>query len=112
MGINPGEHREKMSLRWSKGVWLGRAHISDGHLLGTKEGVVTVRAVRRHVDEQKWNAVAVSEVTGTPGPEGYPGKEEPCCRRRHGAWGPCCIPWDPRVPRMHGLTPLPPQQGV
>lgn len=65
-GMTPGEHREKMEIRWHTGVWLGRSSLSDEHIIGLAEGVRLVRTVRRMSPENQWSAKAIQELIGVP----------------------------------------------
>ena len=43
----------KYDPRWRTGVWLGRHTASDAHVIGTPDGVIQVRTVRRLTREQR-----------------------------------------------------------
>ena len=43
----PGPIAHKLDTHWGYGIWLGRCHESDGHIIGSRRGWFVVRAVRR-----------------------------------------------------------------
>ena len=36
----------KLEMRWKPGLWLGKATDSDGHIVGTPDGILVGRSVR------------------------------------------------------------------
>ena len=59
--------KKKLKSRWSTGIWLGARDESNEILIGTEEGVIKVRTVRRKgTNEERWNAVQVDRMCGTP----------------------------------------------
>lgn len=62
----PGGQREKMKPMWSSGVRLGRSADSGEHLIGTKDGVVRVRAVRRSPAERRHHQDDMDKSIGLP----------------------------------------------
>ena len=47
--------RDKADSRWGEGVWLGIRDESGEHLIGTSEGVIKVRTIRRiSEDSERW----------------------------------------------------------
>ena len=58
---------DKLVCRWEKGVWLGVMDESGETIIGTSQGVVRCRDIKRISDvEDRWNAERVLEVQGTP----------------------------------------------
>ncbi len=48
-------------------MWLGKSIVADEHFVGTKEGVMAVRTVRRRAtDEEKFDLTLLKEFRGTP----------------------------------------------
>ena len=51
----------KLSMRWQSGVWLGRSHADNSHLVlsfalsGHGSGVLKIRSVRRVVEKDRWS---------------------------------------------------------
>ena len=67
--------KNKADLRWEERVWLGTRDRSGEVLVGTSEGIIKVRTVRRNGNEgAKWNEEAMSAMKGTPW-EPVPGRE-------------------------------------
>ena len=64
--LDVDENRNKLESRWEDGIWLGHARGSSEVLIGTREGVVRSRAIRRRPEEERWDAVSMLSVTGTP----------------------------------------------
>jgi hypothetical protein len=57
----------KLRSRWASGIWLGIREESGEVIIGTSEGVIKVRTVRRkgsHVE--RWCAVQLDAMQGTP----------------------------------------------
>ena len=53
--------------RWSDGVWLGIREESGEAMIGTKDGLMRTRTIRRKAShEQRWNKAKLDEVTATP----------------------------------------------
>ncbi len=43
----PGQHKLKLKEHWGFGIWLGFEATSDSHIIGTRHGCFTARAIRR-----------------------------------------------------------------
>ena len=57
--------KDKFNSRWESGIWLGIREESGETFVGTKEGVIKVRTVRRKSSEQdRWNAEEYKEMKG------------------------------------------------
>ena len=56
----------KMEERYHQGIWLGLRQKSDEALIGTENGVIKVRSVRRVVEEKRWEAKLFMGLKGTP----------------------------------------------
>ena len=68
MYLKPGQKgHHKLECRWEEGIWLGMRNISYEHYIGTPEGCVKVRDIRRfgHKRDQ-WNLELVNKVKGLP----------------------------------------------
>ena len=64
-----------MYCRWSDGVFLGVRDESGEVIIGTKEGVIKVRSIKRKASiEARWNKELIDSFKGTPW-EPVPGKE-------------------------------------
>ena len=70
-----GKH--KMEGRWKPGVWLGIRDRSSEVIVGTMEGCIKVRSVRKAPEEQKWGGEQWDNMKGTPWSPvpGRPGSE-------------------------------------
>ena len=74
-----GKH--KLSTRWGEGIWIGIKEESGEVLIGTTEGVIKVRTVRRKPEVNKWNVEMFKGMKGLPW-EPVPGRdsnEPPIC---------------------------------
>jgi len=59
--------KEKLRTRWATGIWLGVRDESNEIFIGTEEGVIKVRTVRRKgTHEERWNTVQIDRMKGTP----------------------------------------------
>ena len=53
--------------RWATGVWLGVREESNEIIVGTSEGAIKTRTIRRKADpKDSWNADELSAMKGTP----------------------------------------------
>ena len=56
-----------MMGRWSEGIWLGVREETGEAMIGTKDGVMRARTVRRKASSQeRWNRGKLDQVTMTP----------------------------------------------
>ena len=68
--------KNKMKSRWASGIWLGIRDESGEVIIGTDEGVIKCRTVRRKgTKEERWASGQVENMKGTPW-EPEPGREE------------------------------------
>ena len=59
--------KKKLQSRWASGIWLGIWDESSEIIIGTNEGCIKVRTVRRKgTDTERWNVVQIQEMKGTP----------------------------------------------
>ena len=64
-----------MDEQWHSGVWLGVMRQTEEVLVGTNEGTVKARSVRRKPWSSRWNLEDINNIKGAPwGP--VPGDEE------------------------------------
>ncbi|CAK0835766.1 unnamed protein product, partial [Prorocentrum cordatum] len=56
----------KINARWDKGIWLGKANVSDEHMIGTPRGRVFARSIARRPGEKRWNKNLFSQIICTP----------------------------------------------
>jgi hypothetical protein len=68
---NNVEHREKLALDWSDGLWVGRSTANDEHLVLTKDGIVKSRTVRRKQPEQQVDQQLFDQACGLPWSVGH-----------------------------------------
>ena len=69
------KHKKKGDYSWDEGIWLGIRDESGEYIIGTKDGVIKVRSVRRRGShEDRWNAEELMEMKGLPW-EPVPGRE-------------------------------------
>ena len=65
----------KADPRWDTGVWLGMRDRTGEYLIGTENGVIKVRTIRRKgMREQQWDPEVMSKMRGVPW-EPVPGRE-------------------------------------
>ena len=57
----------KFDSRWETGIWLGIRDESGESIVGTSEGVIKVRSIRRKgIAKERWDAEQFNKITGTP----------------------------------------------
>jgi hypothetical protein len=56
----------KLEPQWRDGVWLGVDARTDEVYVGTEEGVVRARDIRRRPADQRWSAEVLKKVKGVP----------------------------------------------
>ena len=68
MHKTPGlKGKDKMEVRWQEGIFLGVNDTSGEIRIGTGEGVVPARDMRRRArDEERWQADKVKGIIGVP----------------------------------------------
>ena len=59
-------HVAKLSSAWGYGCWVGRSAGSDAHIVGTKQGTVVCRTVKRMPLERRWDGDMLNSMRGTP----------------------------------------------
>ena len=58
--------KDKMNTRWGSGVWLGIREESNEVFVGTDEGVVKCRSIRRKAGPDRWDKDLFNSIKGTP----------------------------------------------
>ena len=67
--------KDKLNSRWSTGVWLGIREESGEVYIGTPDGVIKVRTIRRKAgDSLRWDKALLHSVRGLPW-EPVPGRD-------------------------------------
>ena len=62
-----GVREKTRESRWERGVWLGVFERSSEIIIGTPEGIVKARTVRRKGSaEESWDVELFNKFTGTP----------------------------------------------
>ncbi len=61
-----GEHKNSLQPRFRFAFYLGSRSRSGEHFVGTLEGVVRCRDVRRLTEDQRWDLEGLKAVKGTP----------------------------------------------
>ena len=56
----------KMESEWAEGIWLGHNRSSNEIIVGTRKGAVRAYAIRRKLEEDRWDAQMITEIRGTP----------------------------------------------
>jgi hypothetical protein len=75
-----------MRSRWSSGLWLGIRDESGEAIIGTDEGVMKCRTIKRKgTKEERWDLGQVEKMKGVPW-EPEPGREEVEIGVRLRAW--------------------------
>ena len=67
--------KEKADDRFGEGIYLGITTRSEEYIIGTKDGVLRARSIKRKGNrEEQWNVEQFKELRGTPW-EPIPGRE-------------------------------------
>ena len=61
----------KGSPTWLRGVWLGKVHTNDAHIVALQTGIFVTRSVRRLAPPDNWNADMVKNLDKPPWEYGY-----------------------------------------
>ena len=57
---------QKMEERFREGIFLGMRMRSDETIVGTADGVIKARTIRRRPEGEQWSAEEVKNMKGTP----------------------------------------------
>ena len=67
----------KLEARWNEGVWLGINPRTNMGIVGTPQGIIYARSIRRRPEGERWSADAVRRLRGTPSdPKGIQHQDE------------------------------------
>ena len=78
-----GRRAQKADNQWDRGLWLGKAHVSNEMILGTEQGTEMARAVKRLPEHLQVDLELLDKMVGTPwdpkltAPKGRPKKSPP-----------------------------------
>merc|ERR1739836_281266 len=61
----PNTEENKIESKLRDGVWLGVIDRTDETIIGTLEGVVKCRTIKRRPDGQQWNQEALEDMKGS-----------------------------------------------
>ena len=65
--MKPGSvGKDKFDNKWEDGVWLGVVNESGENIIGTSEGCIKVRAVKRKPIEKRWDKDHMGIMRGVP----------------------------------------------
>ena len=72
--------KDKFDSKWEEGVWLGVVDSSGEKIIGTADGCIKVRSIKRKSGEDKWNKAMMESVRGVPWEviPGHPERELKC----------------------------------
>ena len=56
----------KLRSNWNCGVWLGRDSQDDMHILGTRQGIVKARCVKRTIPSERYDQQLLLQMKGRP----------------------------------------------
>ena len=62
----PGALVNKLESAWLEGVWLGRDGKTDEHLIGTPNGMVRIRALKRRLERRRWDTNLLNAMVWDP----------------------------------------------
>ena len=64
-GNHFGRHG-KLRSNWNFGVWLARDSQDDMHILGTRQGIVKARCVKRTIPSERYDQQLLLQMKGRP----------------------------------------------
>ena len=62
----PGALVNKLESAWLEGFWLGSDSKTDEHLIGTPNGMVRSRALKRRVERRRWDVTLLNAMIWDP----------------------------------------------
>ena len=62
----PGALVNKLESAWLEGIWIGRDSKTDEHLIGTPNGMVRSRALKRRVERRRWDTTLLNAMIWDP----------------------------------------------
>ena len=62
----PGALVNKLESTWLERIWLGRDSKTDEHLIGTANGMVRSRALKRSVERRRWDPSLLKAMVWDP----------------------------------------------
>ena len=73
--MHPGiTGKHKLDNRWSSGVWLGMRERTNESIIGTSEGCLKARSIKRRPEALRWEKTQWDNLQGVPW-EPVPGRE-------------------------------------
>lgn len=72
----PGPIRYKLDSHWGYGVWLGRDHLSDSHIFGSRHGWFLVRCSRRLPEGSRGDKNLLLGLKGAPSQQRVMGMDQ------------------------------------
>ena len=67
-------HLAKDEPKWREGTWLGFIDMTNEHLIGTKNGSLKCRAIKRFDETGRFDAQMINSLRGAPW-EPVPGRQ-------------------------------------
>ena len=67
--------KDKLDVRWHSGIWLGSRERSGEPIIGTRDGCIKVRSVRRKQESERWSGEEWRAMKGVPW-EAVPGHQD------------------------------------
>ena len=62
----PGALVNKLESAWLESIWLGRDSNTDEYLIGTPNGMVRSRALKRRVERRRWDVTLLNAMIWDP----------------------------------------------
>ena len=62
----PGALVNKLEFAWLEDIWLARDNKTDEHLIGTPNGMVRSRALKRRVERRRWDTTLLNAMIWDP----------------------------------------------
>ena len=61
-----GPIKSKLRSNWNFGIWLGRDSQDDMHIVGTRQGIVKARSVKRTIPSERYDQQLLLQMKGRP----------------------------------------------
>ena len=60
------KEQQKSEPKWDKAIWLGHARDSNEAVVGTADGAYRAYAIKRMMEDERWDADFIRNMQGTP----------------------------------------------
>ena len=65
-GLSPGKRLHERDTAWDKGIWLGKSETNPKHTVGTRNGAMVARTIRRLDPTKRSETSLLLQIQGVP----------------------------------------------